>query len=106
MSDRPNRAKHDTPFADDAAIAVLVEQFEACRWPYERWTHRAHLAVAVAYLRRWPLAGAADGIRAGFHLYTRTCCDPAAYHETVTRLFLRLVRGRLGPPGTDVALVD
>ena len=44
-------AKTDPPFTSDAEIAELVRLFESCELPGERWTHRAHLAVAASYLR-------------------------------------------------------
>ncbi len=89
------RHKVDVPFPNDADVLAMVDEFEACVWPYERWTHRAHVGVAVSYLRRWPLAQALDRMRHGIHLYNRTRGDPAGYHETITVLFLRRIAADL-----------
>jgi hypothetical protein len=84
--------KRDVPFCMDAEITDLVAQFEQCCWPYERWTHRAHIAVAVTYLRRHPFAEAMRLVRRNIQQYNRTCGDPNGYHETITVFFMRLVR--------------
>jgi hypothetical protein len=39
--------KIDVPFKSDDEITQLVARFESCTWPYERWTHRAHIAIAA-----------------------------------------------------------
>lgn len=83
------RVKIDEPFASDAAVADMVARFEACEWPYPRWTHRAHLGVALSYLRQHPFDAALERVRRHIPLYNRTCGDPDGYHETVTVLFMR-----------------
>lgn len=95
MSEPKRRKKIDVPFADDEEIADFVRRFELRLWPYERWTHRAHLAVAVWYLRQTPFEGALARARHHIQLYNRTCGEPDGYNETVTVLFLRLVARRL-----------
>src|SRR5262249_25913485 len=79
----------------DEEIFDLVAQFEKCTWPYKRWTHRAHLAVAAAYLRKYSLAEATERMRRGIQLYNRTCGDPDGYHETITIPFMHLIFHRL-----------
>jgi len=98
--------KRDRAFRTPAEIDEMVEQFEECRLPYEQWTHRAHLAVAVAYLSRMPLADAIDHARDAIQRYNIRCGDPAGYHETLTLLFLRWVDRRLREGGTAVEVVD
>ena len=93
--EKPTTKKVDLPFRDDAEIAVLIEQFEACQYPYERWTHRAHLAVAVVYLRHYAFDDAVARIRRHIQQYNLTNGDPAGYHETLTLLFMRRVSGDL-----------
>ena len=87
----PDREKIDRPFATDAEVADMVAQFESCTWPYSRWTHRAHLGVALCYLRDHPFAQAVARVRHFIPQYNRACGDPAAYHETITLLFMRRV---------------
>lgn len=97
---RPERpSKLDLPFETDEQIAGMVEAFERCAWPYARWTHRAHLALAVHYLRRLTPAEALERTRRQIQLYNRTCGDPDGYHETLTVLFLRRVDHHLRTDG-------
>jgi hypothetical protein len=103
----PSRLKIDLPFANDADLTEMVRQFEDCNWPYERWTHRAHLGVAVHYLRRFPYDEALECTRSRIQAYNRTCGDPNGYHETITVLFLRRVAGFLREwKGSDSAAVN
>jgi hypothetical protein len=87
--------KPDPPFTSDAEIAELVALFESCRLPGERWTHRAHLAVAATYLRRYPLSEATDRARAHIRRYNESRGNLTGYHETITVLFMRLVAREL-----------
>lgn len=91
----PRREKIDHPFATDAEVTAMVERFEGCRLPYPQWTHRAHLGVALCYLRDQPYEAALARVRHHIPLYNRTCGDPAGYHDTITVLFLRRVAGYL-----------
>lgn len=104
MTSAPH-GKVDVPFRDDSEVRAMVDGFEACTWPYERWTHRAHLGVAVSYLRRWPPAQALERIRHHIGLYNRTRGDPGGYHETITVLFLRRIAADLPgrPAGEGIA---
>ncbi len=88
---KPNRVKIDLPFRSDDELLEMVAHFEACQWPYPRWTHRAHLGVAVVYLRQHSFDAALERIRQHIQLYNRTCGDPEGYHETITILFMRRV---------------
>jgi hypothetical protein len=91
MAETKRRPKIDIPFTSDAEVEEMVEQFERCVWPYERWTHRCHLAVAFSYLDRLPYAEAVERVRHRIDRYNRTCGDPNGYHETITLLFMRRV---------------
>lgn len=96
---RPSREKIDIPFTSDSEVEEMVLAFEACRWPYLRWTHRAHIGVAVIYLTRFSLGEALVRARHHINLYNRTCGDPDGYHETITVLFLRRVAVELRTRG-------
>ena len=85
------RLKIDFPFATDTEVDDMVNAFEACTWPYPRWTHRAQLGVAFSYLRDYPFDVALERIRYHIPLYNRTCGDPSGYHDTITVLFMRRV---------------
>jgi hypothetical protein len=96
VASRQRVEKQDIPFRTDAEVRELVEQFEQCRWPYERWTHRAHVAVAVSYLRALPLEEAIERMRRNIQRYNAfSGGDPNGYHETITIFFLRLIAGYL-----------
>jgi hypothetical protein len=86
-----SRIKIDVPFATEAEVVELVTLFESCELPYERWTHRAHIAVASVYLRRFTLEEATDRARRLIPQFNLTRGDPNGYHETITVLFMRLV---------------
>ena len=107
MPEAPKRPKLDIPFHSDQEIAGLVEQFELCEWPYVRWTHRAHFAVAVHYLSRFSLSEAIERIRHHIQLYNRTVGDGNGYHETITVLFMRRIAHQLRKyKGSTAEVVD
>jgi len=85
------RKKIDFPFTSDTEVVDMVAAFEACTWSYPRWTHRAHLGVALCYLRDYPFDRALERIQYHIPLYNRTCGDPSGYHNTITVLFMRRV---------------
>lgn len=76
--------KVDPPLATDAEVESLVTAFEDASLPYPHWTHRAHLAVAVAYLTRYRFDLALDRIRIHINLYNGKRGKADGYHETVT----------------------
>ena len=77
-------------------VERLVREFEAYTLPGERWTHEAHLTVALWYLTRHADAEATRLIREGIQRYnlsrgvemTRT----SGYHETITLFYIRAIR--------------
>lgn len=82
-------AKIDVPFTSDAEIEQLVELFESCRLPYERWTHRSHLAVAFRNVQRYPFPDALERVRTGIQRYNNTQGDGTGYHETITVFYMQ-----------------
>lgn len=91
----------DPPSYDsDEAIAALVRAFESGRSPEGGFTHRAHLAVALAYIDRYGVEGATERVRAGLlRFLERTLGDSVAarvkYRETVTVFWVRLLAAEL-----------
>jgi hypothetical protein len=73
-------------------IEELVRRFEACTLPRERWTHEAHLTVALTYLCRYPQPDATELIRVGIKRYNEAHgvrqTPEGGYHETITRFFI------------------
>lgn len=103
MTNAP-REKIDLPFATDVEVFEMVAQFERCEWPYARWTHRAHIGVALCYLRAYPFEAALARVRCQIPLYNRTRGDPAGYHDTITVLFMRRVRRYLDDHPGELSL--
>jgi hypothetical protein len=98
------REKIDLPFASDADVVEMVAKFERCEWPYPRWTHRAHLGVALYYLQKYPFEVALTRVRHHIPLYNRTCGDPSGYHDTITVLFMRRVQRYLNDHPGELSL--
>ncbi len=96
-----------SPFDSDAALAGLVDDFEHGIAPEGGFSHRAHLAVALAYLDRYGEEGAIEHMRAGLLRFLELALgDPVAarvkYRETMTVFWVRLLAAGLA--GTDPAL--
>jgi hypothetical protein len=93
----------DRCYRDEAEIGALVRGFEECSLPFARWTHEAHLTVAVWYLVRCAPEVAAERIRAGiqrFNLANGVAQTPQrGYHETITRFYIWAVRRYLAERG-------
>ena len=81
------------------AIEAFVREFEACRLPKARWTHNAHLLVALWYLTQntpdETLAILRVRIRAHNESVGTVNSDSSGYHETLTRLYLRGVNDHI-----------
>ncbi|WP_315856390.1 cupin domain-containing protein [Synechococcus sp. J7-Johnson] len=90
-------------------IEALVTAFEAATLPRARWTHEAHLAVALSTLDQRPFNAALEHLRSRIRAYNdatgTTNTDHSGYHETLTVHFLRGVSGHIashpGWPLTD-----
>ena len=69
------------------------ERFEAGSWLVPEWTHSAHVAMAVAHLRRYP-DGTLGRVRAIRHYNDKQGTpntESSGYHETLTRFWLAIV---------------
>lgn len=86
-------------------VEVLVRGFETCSLPPTAFDHRAHLAVAVWYLRRsTSIEEAGKGMRAGLLRFLNHLGDPAAYNETITLFWLKRLRSFLDTQDTSAPL--
>lgn len=88
-SKRP--VKEELPLTSEAEIAEMIIAFENCTLPHRHWTHRAHLGVAVTYLRKFSPEEALEKIRTQINNYNHQCGDQDGYNETITMLFLRRI---------------
>jgi len=89
MSDVERKKK---PYEDAREIELLVENFESCAVPSAEFNHGAHLAVALWYLTASPAPEAFARMCEGLRRYTRHNNAEAAYNETITLFWLKLVR--------------
>lgn len=77
-------------------IERIFAGFEACTLVQAEWTHRAHLLVALCYLKQYPYSEALERIRQGIlrlnaaHGVENT--PTRGYHETLTRFWTHTVR--------------
>lgn len=103
--------EHDSGAAHRASeIELLVRDFEACALPSERWTHEAHLTVALWYLTRHTDAEATRLIRAGIQRYNLSrgveMTKDGGYHETITLFYIRVIRRYLDGAGRTQTLAE
>ncbi|MDB5292171.1 MAG: hypothetical protein JWL69_3412 [Phycisphaerales bacterium] len=81
----------------------LLQAFENLELSREQWTHRAHVRVAVWYLRRHSFAEALERVRKGIKALNAHNGVPegptSGYNETTTHAFLHLVAATLGAYG-------
>lgn len=79
-----------------AEIDTIVHGFQWCTLPRERWTHAAHLTIALWYHLRLPWPDAEKLIRAGIKRFNTAhgiiATPTGGYHETMTLFWVRMVR--------------
>ncbi len=84
------------PFASEAEVEALVGAFQRCTIDRSAWNHRAHLAVAMWYLTRYPESDACDLMIRGIHRFNHTKgierSPMGGYHETLTLFWLGVGR--------------
>ncbi|WP_216907051.1 hypothetical protein [Synechococcus sp. CCY 0621] len=98
--------KRELPLEDAAEIERLVRDFEALSLPRANWTHRAHLAVGVHYVRHWGLDGALQRMRERLQAYNLACGDPVGYSETITAAYLASIAAEISSDGRAVSMAD
>ena len=91
-----------------ADIEAFVQEFEAGRLPKARWTHEAHLLVALWYLAQLDEAAALPVMRQRIRAYNDAVgtvnSDHSGYHESLTRLYLRAIAAhRAAHPAPSLA---
>ena len=79
-----------TAFRTTAEILSLLRGFDDCTLPRERWTHAAHLTVALWYVWSLPYEAAAEKITSGIRRLAASY-GKTGYHETITLFWLRMV---------------
>jgi len=87
----------------------LARRFEAAELSREEWTHEAHIAMAAWYLVRHEPDEALSLMRTGIQrLNAAHGPSPSGrgYHETLTRLYMALVRRALARHTLGRPLLD
>jgi len=86
-------------FRTTEEILALVRGFEDCTLARERWTHAAHLTVALWNLLQYDWPEACARVRLGINRYNAAhgiaATPTGGYHETLTLFWLRRVRAFL-----------
>jgi len=86
-------------------IDAVVRGFQWCTLPRERWTHAAHLTVALWYHLRMPWPHAEKLIRSGIKRFNAAhgivTTPTGGYHETMTLFWISLVRLYLDAVATE-----
>lgn len=90
------------------AVRDLVAAFESHELPHAAWTHRAHLTVAAWYVMWYGPDVALDHVRDAIRAYNAahgiTQTPTGGYHETITRLYVRLVANAVRRAGLAISL--
>jgi hypothetical protein len=70
---------------------VFVEEFEACRYPNDRFRHADHIRLAWIYIRESDYARAEERMRRSIRRFAQNAGAGQKYHETMTIAWMRLV---------------
>ncbi len=95
----PTLTLETAAFRRDAEIFDLLRGFETRALPRERWTHAAHLTVALWHLLQYDWPEAVARVREGIKLYNEAHgvanTPERGYHETLTIFWMCHVRAFL-----------
>jgi hypothetical protein len=78
-------------FTSDGEVAALVEAFETATIPASKFTHVAHIAVALRYLENLPPTQARERMRERIREFAAHHGASNLYHETLTTFWMRLL---------------
>jgi hypothetical protein len=95
-------------FADAAAIRGIGERMLACALPKAEWTHEAHISTTCWLLLERPDIAPERDLPGLIRRYNESVggvnSDTEGYHETITQVSIRGVRGHLaGTEGQGLA---
>ena len=95
----PTLTLEATTYRHASEVLELLRGFETCALPRERWTHAAHLTVALWHLLQYDWPEALARVRAGIKRYNEAhgvfMTRDRGYHETLTVFWMRHVRAFL-----------
>lgn len=86
----------------------LLQQFERGELDPQRFDHRAHIAVAVALLRRAPYLEAVERYVAGIQRLAAAAGVPHKFNMTITVAFLSVIAERVesAPHASEAEFLD
>lgn len=98
------------PYRTHSEIERLIVAFETCRLPKPKWTHQAHLIVALWYNLRYDRKQALNIVREAIQRYNATTgtlqTPTGGYHETMTVFWMWAVRAYLAGASKEVSIVE
>ncbi len=98
------------PYTTGGEIERLIIAFEACTLPKPKWTHQAHLMVALWYNLHYNRDAALNIVRTAIQRYnaaTGTLQTPTGgYHETMTVFWMWAVRAYLAGASKAASIVE
>jgi hypothetical protein len=99
-----------TAYHSLSEIEALVNAFENGTLPRSKWTHSAHLTVALWYLTRCEQIEAIKLIREGIQKYNAAIGiqnnRDSGYHETITRFWIQIVQEYLLVVGAKYSILQ
>jgi hypothetical protein len=77
----------------------LIQEFEGGATPAESFHHVDHVRLAFAYLSRYPALEALEKYSAALKRFAAAQGKATRYHETITWIYLLLIRERMARAG-------
>jgi hypothetical protein len=91
-------------------IEDFIEEFESCTLKRVRWTHAAHLTVALWYLMHYSQNEATTLIRNGIQRYNQSqgivMTRENGYHETITLFYIWTVSKYIAEEGGERSIAE
>jgi hypothetical protein len=98
------------PYRSRGEIENLLSAFEACTLPKPKWTHQAHLIVALWHNLRFRADEALQLVRERITRYNEAVGTPntatSGYHETITVFYMWAVRQHLASADANASIVE
>ncbi|HBL00170.1 MAG TPA: hypothetical protein DD001_24050 [Microcoleaceae bacterium UBA10368] len=97
-------------YRSPSEIDSLIHAFQECSLPRSRWTHEAHLTVALWYLFDETEQAAINALRNGIKRYNSAqgieTTKDGGYHETLTLFWVGIIRRYLAQESRNRSMVS
>lgn len=98
------------PYRSRGEIENLISAFETCTLPKRKWTHQAHLIVALWHNLRYDADEALSLVRERITRYNESVgtanTETNGYHETITVFYMWAVRRFLAGADPNASIVE